>query len=328
MNRSRAGIWVFVTLTVVALMLAGIILGTIPIRASDALSALFGSGDPTTVAIVQTLRFPRVVMGVLVGAGLAMSGAALQGTLRNPLAEPYLLGVSGGAAVGAVLAFAVGASDPRAVALAAFVGATSAVLLALLVARAARSTRGDPRTLLMAGVIIGAFANAVIMVILANAPPNTIRGALWWMMGSLSDSDWPAIKWLAMYLVVGGGALIIYAREIDLLALGEEAAAALGVNVDRAAQRAFLLAALVAAATVAAAGLIGFVGLIVPHIVRALGVTRHRPLVLGSALVGAGLVVAADIVARTLLPPGELPLGAITALLGVPFFLGQLRKIT
>ncbi len=328
MNRSRAGIWVFVTLTVVALMLAGIILGTIPIRALDALSALFGSGDPTTVAIVQTLRFPRVVMGVLVGAGLAMSGAALQGTLRNPLAEPYLLGVSGGAAVGAVLAFAVGASDPRAVALAAFVGATSAVLLALLVARAARSTRGDPRTLLMAGVIIGAFANAVIMVILANAPPNTIRGALWWMMGSLSDSDWPAIKWLTMYLAVGGGALIIYAREIDLLALGEEAAAALGVNVDRAAQRAFLLAALVAAATVAAAGLIGFVGLIVPHIVRALGVTRHRPLVLGSALVGAGLVVAADIVARTLLPPGELPLGAITALLGVPFFLGQLRKIT
>ncbi|MBA3657290.1 MAG: iron ABC transporter permease [Gemmatimonadaceae bacterium] len=328
MNRSHAGIWVFVTLTVVALMLAGIILGTIPIRASDALSALFGSGDPTTVAIVQTLRFPRVVMGVLVGAGLAMSGAALQGTLRNPLAEPYLLGVSGGAAVGAVLAFAVGASDPRAVALAAFVGATSAVLLALLVARAARSTRGDPRTLLMAGVIIGAFANAVIMVILANAPPNTIRGALWWMMGSLSDSDWPAIKWLAVYLAVGGSALIIYAREIDLLALGEEAAAALGVNVDRAAQRAFLLAALVAAATVAAAGLIGFVGLIVPHIVRALGVTRHRPLVLGSALVGAGLVVAADIVARTLLPPGELPLGAITALLGVPFFLGQLRKIT
>ncbi len=328
MNRSRAGIWVFVTLTVVALMLAGIILGTIPIRASDALSALFGSGDPTTVAIVQTLRFPRVVMGVLVGAGLAMSGAALQGTLRNPLAEPYLLGVSGGAAVGAVLAFAVGASDPRAVALAAFVGATSAVLLALLVARAARSTRGDPRTLLMAGVIIGAFANAVIMVILANAPPNTIRGALWWMMGSLSDSDWPAIKRLTMYLAVGGGALIIYAREIDLLALGEEAAAALGVNVDRAAQRAFLLAALVAAATVAAAGLIGFVGLIVPHIVRALGVTRHRPLVLGSTLVGAGLVVAADIVARTLLPPGELPLGAITALLGVPFFLGQLRKIT
>ncbi len=328
MNRSRAGIWIFVALTVVALMLAGIVLGTIPIRMSDALRALFGDGDPTTVAIVQTLRFPRVVMGVLVGAGLAMSGAALQGTLRNPLAEPYLLGVSGGAAVGAVLAFAVGSSAPAAVALAAFVGATSAVMLALLVARAARSTRGDPRTLLMAGVIIGAFANAIIMVILANAPANTIRGALWWMMGSLSDSDWPAIKWLAAYLAVGGGPLVIYAREIDLLALGEEAAAALGVNVDRAAQRAFLLAALVAAATVAAAGLIGFVGLIVPHMVRALGVTRHRPLVLGSALVGGGLVVAADIVARTVLPPGGLPLGAITALLGVPFFLGQLRKMT
>lgn len=328
MKSSRAGIWILVAAIVVALMLAGIILGTIPIRATDALNALFGNGDSTTVAIVRTLRLPRVLMGVLVGAGLAMSGAALQGTLRNPLAEPYLLGVSGGAAVGAVLAFAVGASGPAFVAIAAFVGATTAVLLALLVARAARSARGDPRTLLMAGVIIGAFANAVIMVLLANAPANTIRGALWWMMGSLSDADWPAIRWLFLYLMIGGGALVAYAREIDLLALGEEAAAALGVNVDRSAQRVFLLAALVAAATVAAAGLIGFVGLIVPHIVRALGVTRHRPLVLGSALVGAGLVVAADIVARTLVPPGELPLGAITALLGVPFFLAQLRKIT
>lgn len=328
MNRSPAGIWIVVALTVAILMLAGIVLGTIPLRTGDALNALLGNGDPTTIAIVRTLRLPRVLMGVLVGAGLAMSGAALQGTLRNALAEPYLLGVSGGAAVGAVLAFAAGASEPGFVAVAAFVGAAIAVVLALLVARASRSTRGDPRTLLMAGVIIGAFANAVIMVLLANAPSNTIRGALWWMMGSLSDSDWPAIRWLALYLVLGGGALFAYAREIDLLALGEEAAAALGVNVERSAQRVFLLAALIAAATVAAAGLIGFVGLIVPHIVRSLGVTRHRQLVLGSALVGAGLVVAADIVARTIRPPGELPLGAITALLGVPFFLAQLRKIT
>lgn len=328
MNGSRVWVWLIAAVSVVLLMVAGVVLGTIPIRAGDAINALFGAGDPTTIAIVRTLRLPRVVMGLLVGAGLAMSGAALQGTLRNPLAEPYLLGVSGGAAVGAVLAFAFGQSATAIVAVAAFVGATSAVLLAMVVARAARTNRGDPRTLLMAGVVIGAFANAVIMVILANAPPNTIRGALWWMMGSLSDSDWPAIRWLALYLIVGGGALVAYAREIDLLALGEEAAAALGINVERAAQRAFLLAALVAAATVAAAGLIGFVGLIVPHIVRALGVSRHRPLVLGSALIGGGLVVAADIVARTIRPPGELPLGAITALLGVPFFLAQLRKVT
>lgn len=325
---SSRSAWVVITIAVALLMLAGIVFGTIPIRAVDAVNALFGRGEPTTIAIVRTLRLPRVIMGVLVGAGLAMSGAALQGTLRNPLAEPYLLGVSGGAAVGAVLAFAFGASAPGLVAISAFIGATSAVVLAMVVARAARSTRGDPRTLLMAGVIIGAFANAVIMVILANAPPNTIRGALWWMMGSLSDSDWPAIRWLAVYLLIGGGALVAYAREIDLLALGEEAAAALGINVERSARRAFLLAALVAAATVAAAGLIGFVGLIVPHLVRALGVSRHRPLVLGSALIGAGLVVTADIIARTIRPPGELPLGAITALLGVPFFLAQLRKMT
>lgn len=328
MKNPRGLLWIGVGIGVVVLMLTGIALGTVPIPAVEAIRGLFGSGDPTNVAIVQTLRLPRVVMGMLVGGGLAMSGAALQGTLRNPLAEPYLLGVSGGAAVGAVLAFAAGQSSPAVVAIAAFAGATGAVLLAMLVARAARSSRGDPRTLLMAGVIMGAFANAIIMVVLANAPANTIRGALWWMMGSLSDSDWTGIRWLALYLAAGGGALAVYAREIDLLALGEEAAAALGINVDRSAQRVFLLAALVASATVAAAGLIGFVGLIVPHIVRAFGVTRHRALVLGSALVGGALVVAADIVARTIRPPGELPLGAITALLGVPFFLVQIRKLT
>lgn len=326
-SQSRPGIWIVIAIATAALMLAAIIFGTIPIRAGDAVRALFGAGDQTTVAIIRTLRLPRVVMGMLVGAGLAMSGAALQGTLRNPLAEPYLLGVSGGAAVGAVLAFAAGTTSPGFIALAAFAGAAAAVVLALLVARAARTTRGDPRTLLMAGVIIGAFANALIMVLLANAPPNILRGALWWMMGSLADADWPAIRWLFSYLMIGGVALMIFARQIDLLALGEEAAAALGVNVERSAQRIFLLAALLAAATVAAAGLIGFVGLIVPHITRALGVNRHRSVILGSALIGGALVTGADLLARILMPPAELPLGAITALLGVPFFLAQLRKV-
>lgn len=328
MNHTRTWTWAGIAILTFALMLTGIVVGTIDISIGNAINALFGIGDPITVSIVRTLRVPRVIMGLLVGAGLAMSGAALQGTLRNPLAEPYLLGVSGGAAVGAVLAFALNASSPGFVALAAFGGAAVAVVLALLVARAARAARGDPRTLLMAGVIIGAFANAVIMILLANAPPNTLRGALWWMMGSLADADWPAIRWLFVYLLAGGGALVVLARQIDLLALGEEAAAALGVDVERSAQRIFLLAALLAAATVAAAGLIGFVGLIVPHIVRAFGVARHRSVILGSALIGGALIVAADILARTLRPPAELPLGAITALLGVPFFLAQLRKIT
>ena len=301
--------------------------GVIHIAAGDVIDALRGSGDPATVSIVRNLRLPRILLGALVGAGLGMSGAALQGTLRNGLAEPYLLGVSGGAAVGAVIAFAFRATASGVIAVAAFAGAAGAVVLALLVARAAGSAgRGDPRTLLMAGVVIGAFANAIIMIALANAPANTIRGALWWMMGSVADTSWTALPWVAAFIFGGAALLVYWAREIDLLALGDEAAAALGVNVEASARRIYMLAAFLAAATVAAAGLIGFVGLIVPHIVRASGIRRHRPLVIAAGITGAILVVASDLAARTARPPGELPLGAITAVLGVPFFLSQLRK--
>jgi iron complex transport system permease protein len=146
------------------------------------------------------------------------------------------------------------------------------------------------------------------------------------MMGSVADTTWPAVKWLAVFVVVGASLLIYWAREIDLLSLGDDAAAALGVNVDVAARRIYMLAAVLAAATVAAAGLIGFVGLIVPHIVRASGIRSHRPLIIAAGLVGASLVVGSDLAARTIRPPAELPLGAITAVLGVPFFLAQLRK--
>jgi iron complex transport system permease protein len=315
------------TVTLFGLTILAIGTGAISIPPGEIIAAVKGEGDPAVVSIVRYLRMPRVLLGALVGAGLGMSGAALQGTLRNGLAEPYLLGVSGGAAVGAVIALAFSATVAGVVGIAAFAGAASAVVLALLVARAAGAAgRGDPRTLLMAGVVIGAFANAVIMIALANAPPNTIRGALWWMMGSVADGSWSAVAWLAVYVTIGGGALIYWAREVDVLALGDETAAGLGVDVETATRRMYLLAALLAAATVAAAGLIGFVGLIVPHIARAAGIRHHRPLLVATALIGATLVIAADLVARTIRPPGELPLGAVTAVLGVPFFLAQLRR--
>ena len=323
----RAWHWIAMGAVLAALAVISLGTGVIHIPAGEVVSALQGSGDAATVSIIRNLRLPRIVLAALVGAGLGMSGSALQGTLRNGLAEPYLLGVSGGAAVGAVIAFAFNATNDGIIALAAFAGAGVAVLLALLVARAAgRAGRGDPRTLLMAGVVIGAFANAVIMIALANAPPNTIRGALWWMMGSVADSSWAALPWIGGFIALGAGLLIYWAREIDLLALGDEPAAALGVNVESSARRIYLLAALLAASTVAAAGLIGFVGLIVPHIVRAAGIRNHRPLIVGAGLVGAALVISADLAARTIRPPGELPLGAVTAVLGVPFFLAQLRK--
>jgi iron complex transport system permease protein len=324
---SRARVfWLAATVALLAAGVLGVALGSVPLAPRDVLRAVAGLGDETTVAIVRSLRMPRVMLAAVVGAGLGISGAALQGTLRNPLAEPYLLGVSGGAAVGAVVAVALGLTGGVGLPLAAFAGAALAVLVAIGVARAAGG-RGDPRLLLMAGVIVGAFANAAIMVVLAGAPADTVRGALWWMMGSVALASWSQVAWLAGYVAAGAVVLIVLARQIDVLALGEEPAAALGVAVERAGGVVFLAASFVAAATVAAAGLVGFVGLVVPHLARAAGIRRHRALLPAAALAGAALVVAADLLARTLRAPVELPLGAVTALVGVPFFLVQLWRL-
>jgi iron complex transport system permease protein len=318
--------WGAALLAFVVIVAAALAFGPVSLGLHDLIAVVTGRGSPMATAIVLTLRAPRIVLAALVGAALGMSGAVLQGTLRNPLAEPYLLGVSGGAAVGAVAAITLGLGvigTP----LAAFAGAAIAVGLAILVASgAAGGGPADSRTLLMAGVVVGAFANAIIMIMLANTPPNVVRGALWWMMGSVGDASWGTSGWLALYLFAGGALLVHHAREIDVLTLGGDAAAALGVDVERASRRAFLVSALVAAASVAAAGLVGFVGLIVPHLARAAGLSRHRPMLFASALIGAMLVVTADLLARIALPPAELPLGAVTAVLGVPFFLLQLWR--
>lgn len=317
--------WLSLGATLLLVAAAALVFGPVSIALGDVVRALAGVGDPQAVAIVRDLRLSRVVLAAVTGAGLGMSGAALQGTLRNALAEPYLLGVSGGAAVGAVLAVVTGVTAVGALPVAAFAGAASAVALVLLIARAARG-RADPRILLMAGVVVGAFANAAIMVMLAGAGEGTVRNALWWMMGSVAGADWPSLRWLTVYAALACAALLAVARDIDLLALGEDAAAGLGVRVASATRRIFLLSALLAAITVAGAGLVGFVGLVVPAIARAMGVRRAREVLIASALVGAALVIGADVVARTIRAPAELPLGAVTAIIGVPFFLLRLRR--
>lgn len=316
--------WLLLAGTLLVAVLVGVAGGAVPMPLAEVWSALLGSGDATQVAIVRDLRLPRVALGMVVGAGLAVSGTALQATLRNPLAEPYLLGVSGGAAAGAVLAVTLGIASPLLLPVAAFVGAAIAVLVVLLVARAV-SGHADPRVLLMAGVVVGAFCTAAIMVALATAPENTVRGALWWMMGSLGDAQWRSVRWVAVYVLFGIALLVLWARDVDVLALGEDAAASLGLPVERVTRRVYFAASLLAAATVAGAGLIGFVGLIVPAIARALGARNTREAILAAALAGAALVVFADLAARTVLRPAELPLGAVTALIGVPFFLWRLR---
>jgi iron complex transport system permease protein len=325
-SRRTVVVFALAALLLAILAVAGVSLGTIPLAPRVVLRALGGAGDPLTVSVVRDLRLPRVALAALVGAGLAMSGTALQATLRNPLAEPYLLGVSGGAAVGAVLAVVAGLAGGALLPLAAFAGAVAAVVVALVVARAAGG-RADGRVLLMAGVVVGAFANAAIMVVLANAPADAIRNATWWMMGSVGGAEWKAVRALAIYVAIGGGVLWANGRDVDVLTLGEEPAAALGVQVERTTRLVYLVSALLAAATVSAAGLVGFVGLVVPHLARATGLRSHRALLAAAALIGAALVIGADVVARIAMPPAELPLGAVTALVGVPFFLTRLRSL-
>ena len=310
----------------VIVSLAALALGPVSIDVQQLWHIVTGGADPVARAIVLDVRAPRVALALLVGSALGMSGSVLQGALRNALAEPYLLGVSGGAAVGAVLAVSAGLNDPTLLSFAAFAGAMAAVVLVMGIARAS-GVRADPRILLMAGVVVGAFANAAIMVLLATAPAEAARGALWWMMGSLGSAQWNDVLRLGIVLAIAGPALLHWARDLDALALGHDAAAALGVSPDVASRRLYLAASLLAAATVAAAGLVGFVGLLVPHVARALVGARHRPAMAVAALAGSTLVVGADLAARTARAPAELPLGAVTAVVGVPFFLSLLRRM-
>ena len=321
----RPGWWAVLVLILAASIVAGVMVGAMPLSLHDVLNGLRGTGAPVPIAVVRTLRMPRVLLAALVGFGLAAAGASLQGATRNRLAEPYLLGVSGGAAVGAVLAVALRA--PRGtVPLAGFAGALLAVVLTLAVARAS-GARGDARVVLMAGVVVGAFANAVIMVALANADASAVRGALWWMMGSVADADWTQVWTLSLFVLAGTGVLVLLGPSIDVLALGSDTAAGLGVNVARVTIGVYVAGAVLAAGTVSAAGLVGFVGLLVPHLVRLAGARTHRTIIGAAALGGASLVVLADLLARTAMPPSELPLGAVTALLGVPCFFLLLRKL-
>jgi iron complex transport system permease protein len=307
-------------------LVVGIRLGAVPLGALEILRALRGLGDPTAVAIVQELRLPRSAQAALVGAALAASGATFQALLRNPLAEPYILGVSGGAAVGAVLAIVLGLTGTAWVLpLAAFGGALVAITLVLRIA-ASVGPALDTRVLLLAGVVVGAFFNACILLALTFADAETFRSAIFWMMGSFSGATWRGSAVLLLYLGPGLLVLLALARPLNLLAIGEETAAHLGTPVERTKRLAYGTASLLAAAAVAVSGMIGFVGLIVPHVIRLLWGSDHRFLIPASALLGASFLVLTDALARTATAPVELPVGVVTAFVGVPFFLWLLLR--
>ena len=308
-------------------LLAAVRLGAVGLSVREIVAAIAGSGDESTRTIVRQLRLPRALQSALVGAALALSGATFQALVRNPLAEPYLLGVSSGAAVGAVAAivFGLGVVASWSVPLAAFAGALVAIVIVFRIAWGVGASL-DTRVLLLAGVVAGAFFNAVILLLLTFSDLESLRSAMFWMMGSNAGASWRSVALLTAYVLPSGAALLALARSLDLMALGEATAAHLGTRVERTKLIAYGLASLLAAVSVAVSGVIGFVGLVVPHVVRLLWGSDYRSALPASALLGASFLVLADLVARLAARPTELPIGVVTAFLGVPFFVWLLRR--
>lgn len=294
--------------------------------AAAALSLAFGSAESPTREILLQIRLPRVVLAALVGAGLATAGALLQALLQNPLADPFLLGISGGAALGGVAAVALGGGALLGVSVPvlAFGGALAAT--ALLYAIAGAGGRAPAHSLLLTGVVFNAFASAVIVFLTTAVDLNRVAGVFLWLIGSVRLVGPGMIASVALLLAFGLGVGLYYAYPLNLLAQGDEAAAHLGVDVPRVRRHVLLATALMIGASVAVSGIVGFVGLIVPHLLRLVVGADHRVLVPASALFGAALLMAADTLARTALAPTELPVGAFTALIGGPLFLWLLRR--
>ena len=324
---SRTGLALALLVALVAGVVLGVRFGPVHLTTGEVLAALAGAGPEWQRQIVVQLRLPRMLLAALVGGGLAVAGATFQALLRNPLAEPYILGISGGASVGAVLVIAsglVGAAS-WSLPLAALAGALLAIALVFKVATASGRSL-DVRVLLLAGVVIAAFFSACIAFILSISEARTVQGAVLWIMGSLAGATWRSVVVAGAYTAPALLLLLTLARPLNLMAIGEETAHYLGADVERVKRRALGLAALVTAAGVAVAGVIGFVGLVVPHAVRLLVGSDHRALLPLSFLGGATFLVVSDIVAQVILAPIQVPVGVITAFVGVPLFLVLLRR--
>jgi iron complex transport system permease protein len=278
-----------------------------------------------SAAIVRELRLPRVLLAFLVGGSLSIVGASLQALLRNPLADPYLLGLSGGAGLGAVLAIALNPAWPWAVPAAAFAGATGAVALVYRLSVVA-GRRLDPRVLLLAGVVVGSFAGALMTTVVSLSEAAELRRAFLWLLGGFGGSSWQAVSVFSAYATMPLVVLFLSSRALDLLSLGEESARHLGADVERNKRLVYVATSLLTAASVAVCGIVGFVGLVVPHAIRRLGTPMHRELLPAAFLAGGAFLVLADALARTVVRPLELPVGAVTALVGVPLFALLLRR--
>ena len=286
------------------------------------------AGENIDYEIFVGVRVPRVILAALVGAALACSGCVLQAILRNPLADPYVLGISSGAGLGAILAIMLGITWTFAggspIAIFAFAGATLTVWLVWLIGYLAG--KSQMTVLLLAGVIVNAFFSAVIMFLTSIAKSQQVHSTIFWLMGNITEKSLYVVWAGAAFILAGTAGLFIISHKLNLLAFGEDQAKTLGVNVTRTKFVAFGLTAFITAAAVSLSGLIGFVGLIIPHAVRMLFGPDHRQLLPLSAIAGGAFLVVADTIARIVVAPAQLPVGVITAIAGGPFFLILLAK--
>jgi len=322
---------ILLSLLLILVILISVTMGSVKVPPLRSIRILFqsllglkGTESETERTIILSLRLPRAILAGFVGAGLSVSGATFQALLRNPLADPYILGVSSGAAVGAILAILLGLGTfSLGLPLASFLGAFLTILVVFYFGK--QDGKIHPNTLLLAGVIIGSFLSALIMFFISVSQKEELHTIIFWLMGDFSFSNARAILIIFPYILLGGLLLYLRSRHLNLILSGEESAIQLGVNVEKLKLVSYLSASLITAASVSVCGLIGFVGLIIPHSVRLIFGPDHRLLIPASALIGASFLIASDTFARTLLAPTELPVGVITAAFGGPFFIYLLR---
>jgi iron complex transport system permease protein len=280
--------------------------------------------DPTLSSIIWQIRFPRVLLAALVGATLSLGGLVFQALLRNPLAEPYILGISGGSAVGAIIGILLGVSPLPGVAFFAFAGSMATLILVLLIASTRAAMKKD--TLILAGVMVNAFCSSIIMFLISLTQDSRLHNILFWLMGDLSMSDTKRTTMLLIILLPCFAALFLLARPMNILLMGEEMAANMGVNVRLVSITLLVVTSFMVSATVCYSGLLGFVGLVMPHLLRLLFGPDHRILVPACILAGAAYLVLCDLLARLLPAQGEMPVGVITAMVGAPLFIILLQR--
>jgi iron complex transport system permease protein len=321
--RSGAGYFALLTAATAVALILGVSIGSVSIPVRDVWDGLMRSDAPASV-IVRHLRLPRVLLAFLVGGGLGVCGAALQALVRNPLADPYLLGLSGGAGLGAVTAIALRPAQSWSIPLAAFGGALAAVALVYRLS-VVSGRRLDPRVLVLAGVVVGAFASAVMSAVIVLSDAPQLRNAFLWLLGGFAAASWQALGLFVAYALLPLGVLFGLARPLDLLALGDEPALYLGADVERSRRMIYVAASLLTAASVATSGIIGFVGLVIPHALRRVWSPLHATLLPAAFLAGGAFLVLADLAGRVAASPAEIPIGVVTAFCGAPFFALVLR---